>query len=247
MKYLARITAATIVALVGFANLSTAAILSQYTIPDLSHAPTTEAAGVIASDLTNGGTGTFGALDRDGSNSSNLATSTGITLIGSAVFAPGTQSEDVVRKGYPTSFASPVTASTRYIQFTLTPDSVMSLSSIHLDVGKGGANNRGFRLGYSIDGFTSATTLGGADFASSLAAWAFGNFTFDLSGISELQNTSNTVIFRLYGRVDNDNNQMGFDNITINGVIPEPMSLALLATGCLMMLPRSRRQRSLHR
>lgn len=236
------------------ASQARAAVLVQYTMDNATDrlAPTTEATGVNGSSFTSGSAngGTFGALDGSSVSAANLTSFTGlITTTGSAVLSSGTWSGYVLRRTYGASFADPVTSSNAYIQFTIQPESLtqpLSLDSISLDAAKGGNSNaRSFRLAYSVDGFTTSTLLGGADFAAGINGWQFANFSFDLSGITALQNTDKTISFRLYGAGGAANNQMGFDNITVNGeVIPEPGSLALLAAGGLLMLPRRRQARA---
>ena len=70
-------------------------------------------------------------------------------------------------------------------------------------------------------------------------------FSVDLSGNSAFANIADSVTFRIYIGTDTTSQNLGFDNLTVNGLVtpvPEPSSIAFLGLGGLSLLVASRRR-----
>ncbi len=129
-----------------------------------------------------------------------------------------------------------------FLSFTVTPAIEMDLIDLTFDLTvRNSTRPIGYYLSSNVSGF--ATPIGSPVNDRTTG----GLVTFDLSG-SEFQDLTSGVEFRLYLWDKDLGGSSGsswlFDNITLNGtttVIPEPVSLALLVGGGLMMSWRKRR------
>ena len=144
-----------------------------------------------------------------------------------------------------------VIADSTYFSLTLTPDAGKSitLSSITFDAmaGTAGPSDRQFYLMADKTGFLSTAVLASASSETGSPLMPYNtstfdqNFSADLSG-SAFANITDSVTFRFYIATPTTFQNVGFDDITINGtVIPEPTSIALLGmSGVGVVLYRRR-------
>lgn len=157
-----------------------------------SASPSTQGTGFTASDITAG--------------------------VGLAAFAPnevlGYASAPVLRVNPlngTTSLDAAVTADS-YIEFTVTPDTVLDLDTLEFDIARGGGSQpRGWGIRSSVDGFTSNVDT--ADVPTQRPN--FTNVSVDLSG-AEFQNLTSPVTFRIYVYTPSSGSSLEFDNITLN-------------------------------
>jgi hypothetical protein len=146
-------------------------------------------------------------------------------------------------------------ADATYFTFTLTPDAgtSFSLDSISFDAAAGtaGPSDRQFYLFSDATGYTSSELLSSASTESGSPLIPYNtttsdqNFLTDLSGTSEFQNVTTSVTFRIYIATPTTFQNVGFDDITINGttsVIPEPSTYALLGGMSALMFAMLRRR-----
>lgn len=159
-------------------------------------------------------------------------------------------------------------ANATYFQFTLSPTGGQSLniSSLSFDAvaatGTLTANREVF-VESSKTGFgtSSANVLygagtqsalnpgGGINWSSTLIPFQTSTysetlFSVDLSGNSLLQNISDSVTFRFYIGTDTTSQNIGIDNLTVNGSIvaaPEPSAYALAGLGLMLCIGNWRR------
>jgi hypothetical protein len=138
-----------------------------------------------------------------------------------------------------------VIADNTYFSFTLTPDAGKSITidSISFDVAAGtaGPSDRQFYLFADKSGYLSGNVLSSASTVIGSPLLPYNTTTFDqnfsitLSGNSAFQNITDSVTFRLYIATPNNSQNIGFDDITVNGsVIPEPGSYVLLGGLCAL-------------
>jgi hypothetical protein len=138
-----------------------------------------------------------------------------------------------------------VLADSTYFSFTLTPDAGKSISidSISFDgaAGTAGPSDRQFYLLSDKTTYTSGNVLSSASTVTGSPLLPYNTTTFDqnfsvtLSGNSAFQNITDSVTFRLYIATPENSQNIGFDDITVNGsVIPEPGSYALLGGLCAL-------------
>jgi hypothetical protein len=138
-----------------------------------------------------------------------------------------------------------VLADSTYFSFTLTPDAGKSISidSISFDGAAGTAepSDRQFYLLSDKTTYTSGNVLSSASTVTGSPLLPYNTTTFDqnfsvtLSGNSAFQNITDSVTFRLYIATPTNSQNIGFDDITVNGsVIPEPGSYALLGGLCAL-------------
>lgn len=128
--------------------------------------------------------------------------------------------------------------SEQYFQLELAPNPGfrVKLNSLSLEAARGGASlPRGWGLYSNIDGFSQP--LGGGEIPSIQPA--FSSFQVDLAGLPEFDEA---VILRIYAYGPQvPGTGIFFDNIAVvGGIIPEPSSALLVATGLLLALRRSR-------
>jgi len=140
-------------------------------------------------------------------------------------------------------------ADSTYFSFTVTPEvgQSITLSSITFDsmAGTGGPSDRQFYLmsdktGYlSTEVLASASTVTGSPLLPYNTSTFDQNFSADLSGM-DFANITDSVTFRIYIATPNTFQNVGFDDITLNGaVIPEPSSLVLMVlTGFALVICR---------
>jgi len=146
-----------------------------------------------------------------------------------------------------------VIADGTFFSFTLTPDAgrTISLDSITFDAaaGTGGPSNRQFYLFADKTTYTSGNVLASASTIAGSPLLPYNTTTFDQGFFADLtgsafQNITDSVTFRVYIATPNVSQNVGFDNITINGtVIPEPATYALLGGLSALALVVSRRRR----
>jgi len=159
-------------------------------------------------------------------------------------------------------------ANATYFQFTLSPTGgqLLNVSSLSFNAdaatGTLTANREVFvessKTGY---GTSSANVLygagtqsalnpgGGINWSSTLipfqtSAYSETLFSVDLSGNSLLQNISDSVTFRFYIGTDTTSQNIGIDNLTVNGSIvaaPEPSVYALAGLGLMLCIGNWRR------
>lgn len=140
------------------------------------------------------------------------------------------------------------------VRITLTPESLTSISSITLHAAAGVFDLGGdfedvFEVGMvlrsSLTGWTTEDALGSALIEAGMDSGERQQITFDLSGVSALQNITAPVTFRFYMNTNGENIAPNFyvDDITVNGTqaVPEPASMLLLIIGSLAVLLLRRR------
>ncbi len=136
-----------------------------------------------------------------------------------------------------------------YVQFTVTPAALKELDYTSLTFsGRRSGSSVGtttLTLRSSLDAYTGGLGSLGAAFNSDNNN-NFINATIALNSVASLQNITTPVTFRLYVNASGTGTTSGFalDDIRLSAevsTIPEPGSLALLAMGGLMMLPRRRK------
>jgi hypothetical protein len=132
--------------------------------------------------------------------------------------------------------AAAAVANNKYFEFTLTPRFELDLESLTFNVARGGGSTpRGVVVRSSIDNF--AADLFSADIAT--ARPTFTPVNIDLSGPA-YQNLMDPITFRIYSYSTGAGASLDYDDITVNGVIPEPASVALAMCACLVLARRRR-------
>ncbi len=119
-----------------------------------------------------------------------------------------------------------------------TPFDVDDLSFDYAEV----SANRGWKVSYSTDGWSTHTDLGTKWTGSWSSGVLFEKYTFSIneSGITELEVRWFTATNNV-SHLDSGSREVRFDNISLTGTaIPEPASIALLGTGCVLALRRRR-------
>ena len=164
-------------------------------------------------------------------------------------------------------------ANATYFQFTIAPTGgqLLNVTSLSFDVVAATTTytaNREFFLESSKTGYgtSSANVLYGAgtqsalnpggginwsstlipfnDTSANTGPYSETLFSVDLSGNSLLQNISDSVSFRFYIGTDTTSQNLGFDNLTVNGSIvaaPEPSVYALGGLGLMLCIGNWRR------
>jgi MYXO-CTERM domain-containing protein len=149
------------------------------------------------------------------------------------------------------SLAAAITAN-KYYQLIAAPTSgnAMSLSSLSVVLFQQNTHTSATAdLQYSLDGFATA----GVDLGSVSPihdGWTGSAQNWDLSGVSALQNASNSVTFRVYcygfagyedqglGQIPGNNNDVLLSGTV--GLVPEPAAMGSLALCGLAVLRRRR-------
>lgn len=178
-----------------------------------------------------------------------------INLTGSAITAGNFFTSQTTAGGQPSRILSTQTAGTTvaasitnnsYFQFTVTPGvgQTIDFTSISLDAARAGGSARGFSIASSVDSYTTIfTSLAGHPAAYNAVAGIatqediYTNYAFDLSSLSGI---TTATTFRVYSWSGAAANTIYYDNITLNGTVPEPASVALGTLGLLSLLRRRR-------
>lgn len=121
-----------------------------------------------------------------------------------------------------------------YFQFGITGTAPFDVTSLTFDAKKatGSTSTRGYSVQVSIDG-GAYTALGGA------------NLTADRNSGFEniaLPTTGTTGITSVNFRISSTGGGVEYTNLTINGTVPEPASMAGLAVGALALVMRRARR-----
>ncbi len=128
-----------------------------------------------------------------------------------------------------------------YLEFALTADvDDVDLTSLTFQFKANTIKNAAERYAIftSTDGFSSAPEA--ADAITTYQMLTFGSYelqTIDLSGVADITALSTTT-FRIYvyGGDAPSSGFTGFDDITLNGVVPEPAVIGLIGIGGLLTL-----------
>jgi hypothetical protein len=181
--------------------------------------------------------------------SSNLVGSNNLKAPASFTLASVDAADDYIawsrNAGSAQTTAEGVIADNTYFSFTLTPEvgKSITIDSISFDVAAGtaGPSDRQFYLFADKSGYLSGNVLFSASTEIGSPLLPYNTTTFDqnfsitLSGNSAFQNITDSVTFRLYIATPTNSQNIGFDDITVNGsVIPEPGSYALLGGLCAL-------------
>lgn len=134
-------------------------------------------------------------------------------------------------------------AANNYYTFTLEASAnyLFSVSSIDFNFSSSSDGPQSWALFSSVNGF--------ADIGDALIDWGHVGFdpnaqTATLSGVTELQNISGPIEFRVYGYEASGDGGSGRlegtgNDITVNGeVVPEPATMGLLGLGALVLALR---------
>jgi len=146
----------------------------------------------------------------------------------------------------PNDLADALTAAS-YFSFTLTPNAGQSLDLTTLSfdavAGTAGPSDRAFYVLADKTGYTTAGLLLTGDTTTGSPLIPYNTttsdqlFSVDLSGNNLFQNISDSVTFRVYLRTPTSSQNLGFDNLTVNGtVVPEPSVYALGGLGLLLSI-----------
>jgi len=156
-----------------------------------------------------------------------------------------------------TSLAAALAENT-YFSFTLTPDAgqALTITSLSLEAvaGTAGPSDRSFFALSDITGYTTGgllltgSTVSGSPLMPYNTTTFDQSFSVDLSANSLFANITDSVTFRIYLRTPTTSQNIGFNDLTINGLVtavPEPSALALLGLGGFALLAvRHRRSQS---
>ncbi len=212
------------------------ATLAEYEFVDGSLSPTTESSSVEASNISSPKNYIVGSGSAD-----NMAF---------ALLNGGSPS-------YSTSAQNAITNS-RYIEFTITPveGEMLDISSLSFDYGGSAGPGRSytsyFQVRSDIDNYAAelGTTEGYAVVAGAPTTNTGGSFSVDLSELSEFQNISTSVTFRIYSYIGDISGTFAgtadsqrLDNLTVSTAIPESSSSSLLlGIVCMMLIAVVRRK-----
>ena len=130
-----------------------------------------------------------------------------------------------------------------YFYFSVTPAEgyYLTLSDLQFDDYKGPGLGDSWEVTYLLGSTGSFSSAGTGLLHSS---WSLDTVNF--SGVTELQNATDTVTFRILAiGTSNDNKYWYLDNVTLTGevttVVPEPATICMLGLGGLGLLRRKRR------
>jgi hypothetical protein len=182
-----------------------AAIITQYTAPGGTFAPTTTAMFTTASELTDIGS----AADLQ----------PGVTFANS-VFLQQNVLSTTPDQGV---------SNNQFFQFTAAPKAgvTLNLTNLTFDVTRGGASTpRGWAVRSSLDGFGS--TIATADIPTQNPNLS--PFNVNLSA-STFQNVASAVTFRVYGYAPSTGVGAFYDNVTLAGSVNAPILLSYEAAG----------------
>lgn len=211
-------------------------------------------------------TGSDEATRRSATTIDPLVTTTSITFVGTGAnttngpdtaWAFGTQSNasgaaasgNTLRiLGINSTQPSPLPS--QYLQFTITPQTAIDLTSLEFDFGVGGTGNRYIVAEYSFDDFTTPGISAGVAHINTNSSGGTGHntayfyhYSFALEDANPaLQSTDTPITFRLYFATPSTGSDVRLDNITVIGsAVPEP-SKALLLTLSLFWIALQRRR-----
>lgn len=170
------------------------AVLLQYNLTS-GFAPSTTASGVIGGTVTN-----------------NLLSS---MTNGTAGYASDPISSAGPASGATDAATAISTGSYFFFSIAPTPGNSLSLTSLTVNMARGGAATpRGYDIRSSVDEF--AATLGTANLSTQRTTWTA--VTIDLSGAS-FQNLTSTVTFNVYIYAPSTVNVVDWDDLIVNGTV----------------------------
>lgn len=129
----------------------------------------------------------------------------------------------------------------KYFQFSVSATGTNTLTAISLDfvVARGGSGTpRGYVVRSSADNF--AANIAASDVATIRPSWTTVSLPLSGAGYTNLPSTT-PLTFRIYSYSPNGGASVDYDNITVQGVVPEPVSLTLLAVPAAALMMRRRR------
>jgi hypothetical protein len=127
------------------------------------------------------------------------------------------------------------------VEFTLTPDQSVNLSSLKFGVGASNDNGATYEVSSSL----TTGTLDSGDITTTIGSEGdYQDVSIDLTGFSGLQNFSSPITFSIVLDAPSGNSTTRIDKIQVEGaVIPEPTSIALLGLMGLAALLGLRRRK----
>ncbi|TNJ39827.1 PEP-CTERM sorting domain-containing protein [Chlorobaculum thiosulfatiphilum] len=134
---------------------------------------------------------------------------------------------------------------TDYLSFTIDANTgyEISFSSIDFNTQRSSNGPSSAVVEYSLDGGNTFQTIGSVIIINQAAT----AYSFDTSGISDIQNLEDPITFRLYGyNARNNGGTLSINNYSFNGsveAVPEPQSLMLIGVGSLLMFGYLKRAR----
>jgi len=141
-----------------------------------------------------------------------------------------------------------------WFAITYTPEALTSFTSISLSAAVGVFDvggeveevyETGMVLRSSLTGWTAGDALGSVLIEAGMDSGGRQQITFDLSGVSALQNVTGPVTFRFYMNTNGTSAAQSFfiDDLTVNGTqaVPEPATMLLLTIGGVAVLVMRRR------
>lgn len=212
-----------------------AATVTQFNFNASGGAPTTVAANLTATAITNAGLNNF-------STSTNFSSPYPTNVLAAAPSSSGTGFSAASVITNPASLA----ATNSYFSFTVTPAPgfQMSLSSLTFDGARGGVSlPRGVAI-YSVTGMGSPVFHGAVEFTT--VRPTLQNYSLTLSGLA---NITVPVALRVYVFAPGTGNTVEMDNLTLNGTVGRvplaeiPLPAASLAGTALLAGSLARRRR----